>query len=251
MRNLVYYVFILFVYFNSSFSFAQSNYFSGTVTYSVSLEPFYNQMEERYKNESNKTALQYLTPIVKTASNFTCNLIYKGQQSKFSVDNGMALGDNERLALLAQAMIAKGIYYTNLITGKQMLHVNRTKNTFVESDLNTFEWQLTKDMKKIGDYVCYKAIAYQELENIGEVKITVWYTPQIPIAFGPKEYVGNLPGLVLEYEDNVVHFTASKIVLNPKEVITINWPKGKTISKEDYQKQNSDSFSTLKENSGR
>ncbi|EGV43032.1 GLPGLI family protein [Bizionia argentinensis JUB59] len=251
MKKYFFGVVILLIHLNSAFSFAQSSQVSGTITYSVSLEPIYNAVAERFKKEANKAGLQMVVNMAQAASNLECKLNFNGFNSKFGLVNTMGLGNADKMMILAVRSVTQGDYYTNLMTQKQILNDNSSKELLIESNLEEPTWQLTKDMKKIGNYTCYKAITYKTLENIGEVPITVWYTPQIPVAFGPKEYVGNLPGLVLEYKDQMVHFVAKKIVLNPNKAITINWPEGKTISKEDYKKQNDFSFSTLKENSGR
>lgn len=248
MKKYIFSILVLLIHLNS---IAQSSEVSGIVTYSVSLEPIYNAVAERFKKEANKVGLQMFSNIAQTASNFECKLSFNGFKSKFGLVNTMGLGNVDKMMILAVRAVTQGDYYTNLMTQKQILDDNSSKELLIESNLEVPTWQLTKDMKKIGNYICYKAITYKTLENIGEVPITVWYTPQIPVAFGPKEYVGNLPGLVLEYKDQTVHFIAKKIVLNPNKAIITNWPEGKTISKEDYQKQNDFSFSTLKENAGR
>ncbi|WP_240614833.1 GLPGLI family protein [Polaribacter filamentus] len=67
----------------------------------------------------------------------------------------------------------------------------------------------------MGTYTCYKATYTKEIENTtmsivnGETKevknketivTTAWYTTQIAISNGPKDYQG-LPGLILEIND--------------------------------------------------
>ncbi|EGV42998.1 GLPGLI family protein [Bizionia argentinensis JUB59] len=223
---------------------------SGIIKYTVDLNSFYDLLSEKYENDPNNYILKINKELIKVASGFQYILEFNGTTSKFEINKGLAIGEKDRHYNMAIGLTGRGTYFTNLKTNKQLqLKEGYGDKTYIESNLN-IDWTLTKETKKIGDFICYKATSYKELPS-SKVLVTVWYAPQIPIAFGPKEYVGNLPGLVLEYEDNVVHFTASKIVLNPKKAITINWPEGKTISKEDYQKQNSESFSTLKENSGR
>ena len=72
-------------------------------------------------------------------------------------------------------------------------------------------------VKKIGSYLCYKAI---DVESDNQLKKPIaWFSPLIPVNFGPKEYIG-LPGLVLEVEMAGSTITATKIILNPIEEIT-------------------------------
>ena len=65
----------------------------------------------------------------------------------------------------------------------------------------------------------------------------VWYTPEIPVQFGPTKYIG-LPGLVLEVIAGKVRFTATKIQLNIQQPVNIERPnKGTKITEEEYTKK--------------
>ncbi|MCG1035146.1 GLPGLI family protein [Polaribacter sp. DS7-9] len=65
------------------------------------------------------------------------------------------------------------------------------------------------------------------------MKPVVWFTPIIPVSFGPKQYFG-LPGLILELEEAAVIFKAKEITLNPKDKIVFDTIKGIKITKEAY-----------------
>ena len=52
--------------------------------------------------------------------------------------------------------------------------------------------------------------AYTEIE----FTIEAWYTPEIPMPYGPIGY-GGLPGLILQLERSHVIFIAKEITLNP------------------------------------
>jgi GLPGLI family protein len=65
--------------------------------------------------------------------------------------------------------------------------------------------------------------------------VIAWYSPKIPIGFGPKVEYG-LPGLILELEIGNIIIKASKIIINPKEKIKVEKPKGgKFITMEEYK----------------
>ena len=75
-----------------------------------------------------------------------------------------------------------------------------------------------------------------EETEVSEVEqtVTAWYTLQIPIKQGPAMYYG-LPGLILEVSAGNESILCSKIVLNPKEGITISKPeKGQKVNQEEY-----------------
>ncbi|MEO5776842.1 MAG: GLPGLI family protein [Flavobacterium sp.] len=124
--------------------------------------------------------------------------------------------------------------------------------------LESFEWKLIDETRKIGDYTCYKAEViipvsekakkeYEEylkkqeakislfpLDEPKEKKITAWYTPDIPVSLGPMNYWG-LPGLILELNDGQSVVLCSKIVLSNKENVKIKVPNvGKKVSQEEF-----------------
>lgn len=135
------------------------------------------------------------------------------------------------------------------------------KEFLITDSLATYQWKLESETKKIGEYTCYKATyiipvsekdkeEYNKLKNqktdsktqfmmLSEPKeqlITVWYTPEIPFSHGPGEYWG-LPGLILEANFDKTVILCSKVILNPKEKLTIKVPNnGKKVTKAEYER---------------
>lgn len=124
----------------------------------------------------------------------------------------------------------------------------------IKDQLQKQDWKLESETKNIGEYTCYKATRtrMQEVEKMGisvngdkdldddaepemeEITITAWYTPQIPVNNGPRNYHG-LPGLILEVNDGRETLVCSKIVLNPSNKVDIEEPtKGKEITQKEY-----------------
>lgn len=124
----------------------------------------------------------------------------------------------------------------------------------IEDKLRKIDWKLGSEIKNIGEYTCYKAtyIRTQEVRSMEvsvnednefdedtepemeEITVTAWYTPQIPVSNGPGNYHG-LPGLILEVNDGSQTLICSKIVLNPKDKVSITEPvKGKKVTQEKY-----------------
>lgn len=133
--------------------------------------------------------------------------------------------------------IEEGIYtkQTDLM-GKQFL---------IEDKLKKPEWVLVKEIKNIGQYMCFKATLTEEIESMTisngesesqkETKITTaWYTLDIPVGQGPDRFWG-LPGLILEVNDGKMAMMCTKVVINPKDPIAIEPPKsGKKVTQEEY-----------------
>lgn len=167
----------------------------------------------------------------------------------------------------------QGKYYKNVQT---QTYVNETdmfgKLFLVKDSLQPWEWKLTSETKKIGNYTCYKATAIRKpdttlvrrlkrldknqgkemakdsiekdstannsllsrIEKPKDQLITAWYTPEIPISQGPGPYWG-LPGLILEVTTERTAILCSKLVLNPDKKEAMEPPtKGKKVSQAEY-----------------
>jgi GLPGLI family protein len=122
----------------------------------------------------------------------------------------------------------------------------------IQDSLKNTAWKLESETKFIGQYTCYKATRTKEVERIESssmndvtdepkrtketITITAWYTLEIPVNTGPGMYWG-LPGLILEVNDGSETIICSKIVLNPKDKITIKEPvKGKKVNQAAFEK---------------
>lgn len=124
------------------------------------------------------------------------------------------------------------------------------KKFLIEDELPEFNWKITGETKKIGDYNVVKAeferiseqtvMALSDSEQTSETVmdttiITAWYTPDIPVSQGPSNTWG-LPGLILELQQGEMSFLCTKVELNPAEPVKIEIPsKGKRVSREESE----------------
>jgi GLPGLI family protein len=111
-------------------------------------------------------------------------------------------------------------YYTNSATDT-IIEMTRSLGKIA---LKPLSWEITGKTKKIGNYTCRQAKTtekhYSRQGNYYYKEVVAWFTPEIPISFGPKYYKG-LPGLILQIEDKEYTLTAIKINLNPSEDVEI------------------------------
>ena len=139
------------------------------------------------------------------------------------------------------------------------------KKFIVSDDIDEIKWEMTNEQKKIGNYICFKAIAKKkapfdwtgvfappkprgdkpkdstdkkrEIKSIEipkTIQIVAWYTPQIPVSHGPAEF-GGLPGLILELTTDQTVLLCSKIVMNPEKKDEILMPtKGEKVTRNKY-----------------
>lgn len=95
-----------------------------------------------------------------------------------------------------------------------------SKKYIIKKD--TLIWKLTKQRKKINNFLCYKATSIKTV-NVGKKtsihNIEAWYTPEINVPFGPSFY-GNLPGLILELKTKDFVYGVKKIsFIKEKELL--------------------------------
>lgn len=187
-----------------------------------------NQKKARIKNIKNSIPVNFV-------------LLFKGEEAIYGSENDMHTMRKLGLLMNPTAFLGRYqyTYYQNLKTKEKFRQYFFTKEVLV--DLEDITWKLTKETKKIGKYICYKAVAdVRGMKSEGMIHLSpviAWYTTEIPVAFGIQNFSG-LPGLILQlnakYDKGTILFNAEKIELNSKENIKIKRPKGKKVSEEKY-----------------
>ena len=98
------------------------------------------------------------------------------------------------------------------------------KEYLIQEKSEPFEWELSGETKKVGNYTAQKAsftkivdskrfsTGMTEMENVKDtLQVTVWFTPEIPVSHGPENYFG-LPGLILEVQNQGrIHWATNPI----------------------------------------
>ena len=132
-------------------------------------------------------------------------------------------------------------YYTNNASDT-IVELSRSLGKIAHKPL---DWEITSKTKKIGEYICRQAKTTEKRFNrqghIFYEDVIAWFTPEIPLSFGPKYYKG-LPGLILQIEHKEYTLTAIKINLNPSEDVKI-----KGLEKNDKVITQEESFNRIKE----
>ena len=125
---------------------------------------------------------------------------------------------------------ANTIYYKDLTT-KLLLEQSKFfgKEFLISDSISRYKWKVSAgEQKNILGYTCMKAMYKDSTTNL-----VVFFTPQIPISFGPEKY-GNLPGLILEVQSAQIHIIATEVL---KEDVTIIVPsKGDKKTRKEFDK---------------
>ena len=177
--------------------------------------------------------------------------------------------------VISVSFSGEGKKYLNLKDKKSIVEDEIFGKEFlIVEPLEKPDWKLVDETKKIGDYNCFKAELivrvsekqrkeYEDflkkeavrpsLFKMDEPKdkvITAWYSPEIPVSFGPNNYWG-LPGLILEIneEDNII--LCSKVTLSNKEKSTIKVPNtGKKVSQIQFDEIEKKKMDSMKDEDG-
>ncbi len=141
------------------------------------------------------------------------------------------------------------------------------KTFLIEGDMKLRQWKLTGEQKTILGYVCQRAelvikidtTAKKQEEGRGRRRgprapkaITAWFTTQIPVAGGPRNY-HQLPGMVLEVNiDNGNQIIlAESVNLKNLEEKTITKPTdGKKVTREEYKKIQKEKMAEMRKEYG-
>ncbi|MCT4700046.1 GLPGLI family protein [Tenacibaculum haliotis] len=207
---------LIFLLFITISIYAQKD--SGIVLYKV-----LSRKEVRVSKIIGKNNSKNLRSFFKKPAEF--ELSFKGDKSlykrkvKFNKD-----GEREKVNFFEIVGGSDGVFYCE--KGKVIESTNEYDESFlIEYDSDV--WKITQESKQIGKYICYKAISKNNR--------IVWFTPEIPLQFGPKQLKG-LPGLILEVEIGKISIIASEITFKPIDSIKQNF-KGTVISESDYRKK--------------
>src|SRR5690606_30739611 len=105
---------------------------------------------------------------------------------------------------------------------------NLLKNNYlVEDKLPKIEWELSSEKREIENLICYKATTTFRGRNW-----TAWYSPDIPINYGPWKFYG-LPGLIIELKEdtNRFAFALTDYVLKSKDTTpTVKLPNSRKVT---------------------
>jgi len=224
------YILLILLAYNSVFS--QSR---GIITYDIGFNLTIEKIDERIrkmKKKPNKELIQALKERVRNSTKLEGVLTFSGTVSNYKLSNSLSNEVNgEGMKLLKSSSGGENLYWVSMIKNECKAQDCKTLDECFVINKESLEWELIQETKIVGDYLCYKAI---NINSKNKIKKTVaWYTPDIPLSFGPKYYHG-LPGLILEIEEAAITIRAKKIKLNPEENIPL---KSSILGKEVSEKK--------------
>lgn len=124
---------------------------------------------------------------------------------------------------------------------------NIGKTYEIVDSLKQYDWQLTREKKKVLGFDCKKAVTKD-----GEKEIIAWYAPKLPYRVGPDAYTG-VPGTILELEihynnksNRISHYWADDVQV--KDDLVMDFPKFKNLmTYEEYKVQSKKDMKAFRE----
>lgn len=128
------------------------------------------------------------------------------------------------------------------------------KRFLISDSLRRLSWKISNETKTVAGHVCQKAVAARpELRryrrrsyadtsttytHLDTVPIVAWFTAEIPANVGPDEFMGQLPGLILEMDiDNGKIFYKAVSIKTEVDKGKIKSPgKGKKMTAAEFAK---------------
>ena len=215
-------VYIIFLCFFTHFSFSQSG------------EIYYKKKLISSENSTNQIVLQ----AIKQLNELEFKLIFDPRFAHYRKINIMTVENtNPVVQSFANSFSGfRGEAYFERDKSIVILKKEVSDKTFLVIK-NKVNWKLSKDTLKIGNYVCYKATTIKTIKNsdgVHKLNVIAWYTPEIPLPYGPDGY-GGLPGVILQLEDNGTVTFVDNIKFSSDSKITLPL-EGEKISEDEYEK---------------
>lgn len=216
----------------SSFLYSQQN--SGVVTYGQKVfipensKPSKNPYFSNLLNSDRKK-------MGKVSKRITYKLRFNKIAASFKAERSISVGDSNDDVLDALMHVnGDGEHYFSAETNISLwTHDVFGRDVILVDTINSMDWTITKETKKIGKYKVIKATKKKILTNKKTVETVVWFAPEIPNNYGPIGYYG-LPGLILEVKGRDFIIYTTKVKFNNKS-LKINKPsKGDYMSRKEY-----------------
>lgn len=208
----------------------------GIFTYKKDFSEFHLKSTSKDSLQQNKIN-DLIKDLYENANFLEFTLKVKNNESLFFAENKMDI-ENQSMKSALSLGDTKGIFYMDIVS-KEILNNKESYGELfiIQSSLNDRIWTITNENKKIGEYNCFKATSLKTVENpkgIFKHVVEAWFTPDIPLNFGPAGY-GGLPGLIVELKYQNIRFILSKIEINKEDEIEIKKPtKGKLVSPKEF-----------------
>lgn len=211
--------------------FSQNQENSGSVVYKI------NASKKKSDQGVKDSNIDFYNRTISRLDELKYHLEFNKEKSLFKIESALVNDTDKSDFFLKSAKLFGGeeIYFTNLKDKKVTIQRTMLGEIFLIEDAIQTDWKLTSETKLIANYKCLKAEMILEKNKIyvNDIKITAWFTPEIPLPFGPRGYNG-LPGLILELNYGDINYYATEIKFENQ--VQISKPtQGIKITSEEFE----------------
>ena len=163
----------------------------------------------QYSHNSSTSNIKKSKTIVLYANSERAKQVHSKSQIKDKNEYGTRLNDDGSITIIEEPTEYNNVWFYKVSTNDVVKSVKNLKSNFIiyDQDLK-YNWEITDEIDSIGQYQVIKA-----LTNFRGRTFIAWFTPSIPISFGPWKLKG-LPGLILKMYDQEQKYTWSVRKLN-------------------------------------
>lgn len=254
---------------------AQENIWKAEYFTKIILKDKINTINSNSK-EANPEMEKMLEDALKKASEKQHTLSFNKQECIYEENQTLEKPKPENGGMMISVGFSGlGKKYLNIKNKTEIIEDEIFGNEFlITNPLQPTNWQLIDETKKIGDYNCYKAqvvipVSEKELQDYKDFlaknekkqslfqmkepkpkTVIAWYTPEIPVSFGPNNYYG-LPGLILEINEDEMIILCTKVQFGNTIKGTLKAPnKGKKVTQKEFDKIQKEKFESMQDENG-
>ena len=175
----------------------------------ITLVTYKMTLNTQQLNDSIEPTIKNRVKLMAAGAEFIeCELKFNNKKGMFKQVVKMEVDINPISYKLASVLV-RGNFYKSIEDSTKTLNKEFSGKTYnISLPFDESHWIITKDTKRINDYLCYKAMMYSGSKK--KIETIAWFTPEVPVPFGPNGIDG-LPGLVLETEVNGLVFYATRV----------------------------------------
>lgn len=180
---------------------------NGRIIYSVKHN--FDYLDTNQKNNVSKI----LNPTFDAIDDLKYELIWNRYERLFVLIDALEIPENEANRKMAANLVSKGAYYLNTRTNEKINSLSLLGEDFIiKYPIIKNNWVISKETRVIIGFKCFKGSLLIPKDKMYEKDrlVEAWFTPEIPISIGPKNFNG-LPGLILELKEDRIKFVANSI----------------------------------------
>lgn len=219
-------LFFLFFFF-TNFIFSQNL----DVKYDIDIK----NLQDKNKIKTQGYLKSIFTQSQKDIKNYPLEFIINSNGYSIDFSNSLQVDPETQRKYVSKFMVLGFIGLDILVYNDGKISYTYNNGEIINSyDIeNLGYWEITKEIKNILGYSCYKAYFKTDVPEVKRASLIMpkyaWFSTEIPIKGGPTIF-GNLPGLILELETKVAHFKATSIQETDKKLKKINFKDKKIMT---------------------